>query len=159
MLLATIAATSALPNYKRGARRRHGDRNYFTECVCKYFPWDDISVEDDQFRTGQELRIAAAETLYDVFRCPLFHSGGLVAGGDTFSRLILVHPGHQDLSEAENRIEELAKQNSLRGQLILKIEATHCTLYLKDFYWCVRKLVELFLNDEDNVSQIIQHSV
>jgi hypothetical protein len=71
--------------------------------------------------------------------------------------LVKVHPGHLDPLEAEKRIEDLAKAPSLGGQVVLKLEFRRCTLYVDWLYWCVRKLVERFASDPENVKRIRHH--
>jgi hypothetical protein len=83
ILLATVGATSALDNHERTGKKRREDKWHFLNCLDKYFPWDCITIEDGEFRSNKDRRNAAAIALYEVFRCPLVHSGGLV---DNLSR-------------------------------------------------------------------------
>ena len=50
---------------KKGSR----DGDAFISCVRTFFPWECVSVEDDQYRTASAVRDAAALELYKVFCC------------------------------------------------------------------------------------------
>ena len=147
ILLATVGATSALDNHERTGKKRKGDRKHFLNCLDKYFPWDCISIEDGEFRSNKDRRDAAALALYDVFRCPLVHSGGLVDGLSRAPNVMKTHPGHADIAIAEKRIEELARAPSLEGQRLISLEYSRCVLHVNPFYWCVRRMVENYTRD------------
>jgi hypothetical protein len=159
MLLAVVAATSALPNYERDGKRRTSDGKHFVDCVRKYFPWESIRIKDDQYRTDSELVGAASDALYKVFRCPLFHSAGIVGSNDTACRLIKVHPGHADITMAEQRIIDLEQCTTLDGQVVIELRFHQYSLYIDYFYWYVRKLLERFAADPENARLIRQHSL
>jgi hypothetical protein len=158
MLLATVAATSALPNYQRYGQIRKHDKRHFTECLESYFPWEHVRVDDSEHRPDNELVKHTSEVLYANIRCPLFHSGGLVGGLDPALALVKTHPGHTELGRAEQRIEQLARYVTLNGQVFFKFEYRRNILYIDTFYWCVRKMVENFAADADNVKRIREHS-
>jgi hypothetical protein len=134
MLLATVAATSALPNYQRHGQIRRDDRKHFVACLDKYFPWEHVKVDDGEHRPEKERIKLTSEILYTNVRCPFFHSGGLVGGSDAGVCIAKIHPGHTELARAEERVEELARRPTLNGQVFFRIEYNRNILYVDYFY-------------------------
>ena len=145
MLLATVAATSALPNYQRDSQARKNDKKHFVACLENYFPWEHVKIGDCEHRPEDELIKQTSEILYTNVRCPFFHSGGLVGGSDPGIPIVKIHPGHTELAKAERRIEELARCPTLKRQVFFKIAYKRHTLYVDFFYWSVRKMVDALL--------------
>jgi hypothetical protein len=80
MTLLAISSASRLPIFdpvRNDKRRGTNDGKAFIECVRAFFPWSDVTIEDDQHRSINAMRDAAATELYKVFRNPLVHSGGV----------------------------------------------------------------------------------
>jgi hypothetical protein len=157
ILLATVGATSALDNHQRTGKKRRDDRKHFLNCLDRNFPWDCITIEDGEFRSDNDRRVAVAEALYDVFRCPLVHSGGLVDGLAQAPKVMKTHPGHADMAIAEKRIEELAQAPSLKGQRLISLEHRRCVLHVDSFYWCVRRMVENYTRDPQAGARLRAH--
>ena len=159
MMLATVAATAALRHPQRiwTGKGRNNDKVHFVECVNQCFPWDHVKVTDDQFRKDVEVRAIAATILYETFRCPLIHSAGIVGRSESRPRVVKIHPGHQDVVEAGKRVETLARASTLAGQIVLELQWQRCTLHVDSLYWCVRKLVERFAADPENVERVLEH--
>lgn len=154
MLLGTVAATSSLDNFQKAGANRKGDRAYFVDCLRSYFPWDQVSIEDGEFRAEEQKTDAAGIALYNVFRCPLFHSGGLTDQKSIMPVLIKTHPGHREIEVAEARIEQLARAETMGGQWIMRFEFNRCVLHLDPFYWCVRRMVENYARDPDRAIKL-----
>lgn len=157
MLLGTIAATSALDNFERTGKKRTGDKTEFVNCLRDHFPWNCVSIDDDKFRPQAELVQATCVTLYEVFRCPLFHSGGLVDSMATTPVIVKAHPGNKDIEVAEQRVAELARQTDLKGQCLMRMEFKRSTLYVDCLYWCVRRMVEQYSLDETHTRRLLKH--
>ena len=88
MTLLTIAAASSLRYFDLDANRKanhrkdttaKSDRDAFVECVETFFPWGNVTVVDDKYRPKSEHPSLAATELYEVFRNPLVHSGGMTS--------------------------------------------------------------------------------
>jgi hypothetical protein len=139
VLLATVAGVSAKLLHAPG--KGTGDR--FKECMTRFFPWDvdpPTGVSNDE----------AAKILYEIFRNPLVHYLGLNRASAPVVKFGQVFRGTDD---AENRVEELER-------LTVKPYSAPClvvtpekrVLWLHPFYWGVRKLVERWSRDADEVS-------
>ena len=121
MTLLAIAAASAIQHFDPKAnKKRGGDRAAFTNCVLRFFPWDHVTIADDQHRPKKELPKLVAAELYDVFRNPLVHSGGVTSKphlsgkiGDWYRTPTIVHvfPGLSSL-ENEKRVEDICTRHS-----------------------------------------------
>jgi hypothetical protein len=71
MTLLAIAAASAIRYFdpkKNKKPRLPLDRDVFRECVLKFFPWNCVTIGDDQHRPKTERPKLAADELYDVHR-------------------------------------------------------------------------------------------
>jgi hypothetical protein len=143
VLLATVSGISAKllhPPSKYSGKQ-------FQECLTRFFPWDidpPIGVSNEE----------AAKTLYEVFRNPLVHSLGLNGAGAPAVKIGHVLRGTDD---AENRVEELerlAVKPYANPSLVVTPERR--VLWLDPFYWGVRKLVERWARDADQVSHADQ---
>ncbi len=158
MTMLAIAATSCIrhfdPRKNKNARR---DRQSFTECVLQFFPWDHVTITDDQYRSGTDLKQAATDTLYDVFRNPLVHSGGVASNPQLSgkvsewyrtSTINHVFPGLETPEDNEQEIEKYCKHN-LSGDKLLELEAFRAVIHTRPLYWCTRKFIEAFAADVD----------
>lgn len=154
MMLLTIAAASAIrylnPNTNKKKSR---DRTSFIDCVSTFFPWDHVTIADDQHRSIWEQRKAAAVELYDVFRNPLVHSGGVtgkwhlsgvVGNWHRGARINHSFPGMASPQENEKQIADLCGMASCDGQMLIELTATASTVHTKPLYWCTRKMIEAF---------------
>lgn len=143
VLLATVAGISTqllhAPNKGTGER--------FKECFTRFFPWD---IDPPKGVSKDE----AAKILYEVFRNPLVHRLGLNRSSAPVVKIGQVFRGTDD---AETRVEELER-------LTLKPYSNPCLvvtpkrriLWLDPLYWGVRKLVERWSRDADEVSRADQ---
>src|SRR5439155_9781244 len=80
MTLLAISAASRLCIFdpvKNDKRKGTKDGEAFVGCVREFFPWSNVAIEDDQHRTRDATRDAAATALYRAFRNPLVHPGGV----------------------------------------------------------------------------------
>ena len=139
LLLGTIAASSALASFAKPGHKRKTDRADFINWAVKYFPWDQVHIKDDQFRTMRELPSIAAESMYETFRCPIFHTAGMVHVSLPIAELSKIHPRTLDMLENEKDVEELAKQQTFLGGQLLSLEYNRAVLSLDALYWCVRR--------------------
>ena len=164
MTLLTIAAVSVLRYVDLDANKKADhrkdktaktDRSAFIETVEKYFPWDHVTVEDDKHRPTSELPNLAAMELYEVFRNPLVHAGGMTSKPwfkcrtDDFYRspkINHVFPGLATPHGNEAAIADYCTV-ALCGDVLLKMEAFQSILYSRTLYWCTRKMIENFAAD------------
>ena len=157
MTLLAIAAASAIQHFDPKAnKKRGGDRAAFTDCVLKFFPWDCVTVDDDQHRSMSERPKLAADELYDVFRNPLVHSGGVTSTahlsgeiGHWYRTPKIAHV-FSGLSPQENEqaMEHYCKA-TLSGDMLIELEAFSSTVHTRPLYWCTRKMIEAFAADAD----------
>lgn len=159
MTLLAISAASRLRIFdpvRNDKRRGTKDGEAFVGCVREFFPWSDVAIEDDQYRTRDAMRDAAATELYKVFRNPLVHSGGVtgrahltgvIAKWHRTPKIAHVFPG---LSPAENEqaIEDYCNA-SLSGDKLIELEAFSSTVHTRPLYWCTRKMILAFAADAD----------
>ena len=157
MTLLTIAAASAIRHFdpKRNKNTKR-DRAAFTECVLEFFPWDVVTIRDDQHRPSCERRTAVASELYDVFRNPLVHSGGVTSKlhktgvvGDWYRAPKIVHafPGLASPQENEMTVAEYCAVTP-SGDILIELEAFSAKVHTRPLYWCTRKMIESFAADE-----------
>ncbi|MGI9506958.1 MAG: hypothetical protein ACR2RE_28280, partial [Geminicoccaceae bacterium] len=132
------------------------------DCVCKFFPWNRVTIEDDQYRPAHEQKWLATNELYSVFRNPLVHSGGMTSKphfankiGDWYRRPKIVHvlPGHASLAENEKALSDYCISN-LDGDVLMKLEAFSSSIYPRPLYWCARRMIESFATDGEVQSDI-----
>ena len=165
MTLLAISAASRLrlfdpvKNSKRAGTR---DGEAFIACVRMFFPWSDVTVEDDQHRTRDAMRDAAATELYKVFRNPLVHSGGVTGKAHLSGRIADWHRTPQichvfpGLSPEENERRVADSCDALlTGEMLMKLEAFASMVYTLPLYLCARRMVEHMSADE-KVQQEIQ---
>jgi hypothetical protein len=157
MTLLGIAAASAIRYFdpKRNKKPSGIDRKAFVGCVEQYFPWDQVTIDDDQHRpTGDRPKLAAAE-LYDVFRNPLVHSGGVTAAphlsgaiGAWFRAPTIAHvfPGLGTTHENEMAIAKYC-ETELNDDVLLSLEATRSIVFTRPLYWCARRMIERLAYD------------
>lgn len=165
MTLLAIAAASAIRHFDpKKTKKAGGDRAAFTGCVLRFFPWDYVTVKDDQHRPRSELPKLAADALYGVFRNPLVHSGGVTSKahlsgtiGDWYRTPHIAHvfPG---LSPQENdrAIEDYCNV-TLSGDVLIELEAFCSTVHTRPLYWCARKMIEAFAADAGVQADITKH--
>lgn len=143
MLLATVAGVSTkLYCPPEGECRYTGRR--FRNCLVRFYPWDidtldDISSED------------AAEALYKVFRNPLVHNLGLGDDDSRVRKIGMVFRGTDDAEKRVEKLERLTTKPYTKPCLVANDEKY--VLWLDPFYWGVRKMVERWANDAEQVAQ------
>jgi hypothetical protein len=139
VLLATVAGVSAKLLHAPG--KNHGSR--FQECLTRFFPWD---IDPPKGASNHE----AAKILYEVFRNPLVHRLGSNGGSGPGVKIGQVFRGAAD---AENKVEELERRTrkSYSNPCLVVTPQTR-VLWLDPFYWGVRKLVERWSRDTEEVS-------
>ena len=143
VLLATVAGVSAKLLHAPG--KGAGDR--FKECVTRLFPWD---IDPPTGISNNE----AAAILYAVFRNPLVHYLGLNRASAPAVKIGQVFRGTDD---AESRVEELERLTVKPYSVpCLVVTPEKRVLWLDPFYWGVRKLVERWCRDGDEVSHADQ---
>jgi hypothetical protein len=155
MTLLAIAATSAIQHFDpKVNKKRGGDRAAFTACVLRFFPWHHVTIADDQHRPVNELPKLAADELYDVFRNPLVHSGGVtgrahlsgtIAKWHRTPNITHVFPGLSP-KENEQAMEQYCNA-TLSGDRFIELEAFSSTVHTRPLYWCTRKMIEAFAAD------------
>ena len=130
-------------------RNARQDGQSFIECVEKYFPWEHVSVADGEHRPSNQISQIAARELYEVFRNPLVHSGGVVAKryGRRVAFIAHPYPGVATYKENETRIAEICKLDSYKNQRLLDIMADKSVVHTHPLYWCTRKMIEAFAAD------------
>lgn len=166
MTLLTIAAVSVLRYFDLDANRKadhrkdrtaKSDRDAFIETVENFFPWGNVTVEDDRYRPKAELPKIAATELYEVFRNPFVHAGGMTSKPwfkgktDEFFREPNINhtfPGLATQHENEAVISEYGEM-TLCGDPLLKMEAFRSVVYSRPLYWCTRKMIENFSADPE----------
>ena len=164
MTLLTIAAASSLRYFDLDANRKadprkdktaKSDKDAFVETIETFFPWGNVTVEDDQHRPKSQLPSLAAKELYEVFRNPLVHAGGMTSKPwfkgwtDDFFRSPKINhtfPGLATPHENETVIADYCGV-TLCGDVLLKMEAFQSTVYSRALYWCTRKMIENFAAD------------
>lgn len=156
MTLLTIAAASAIRYFDPKANKKtKADRKAFVECVLEFFPWDRVTIDDDQYRSISEQRQAAADDLYNVFRNPLVHSGGVTSKahlsgqvGNWYRSPRIVHtfPGLASPQENERAVADYCTAD-ISGAVLIELEAFSTTVYTCPLYWCTRKMIESFAAD------------
>jgi hypothetical protein len=143
VLLATVAGVST--QLLHAPRKGTGDR--FKECITRFFPWDidpPTGVSNDE----------AAKILYEIFRNPLVHRLGLDRASSHVVKIGQVFCGTDD---AETRVEQLERLTvKPYSHPCLVVTPERRVLWLDPFYWGVRKLVERWSRDADEVSHADQ---
>jgi hypothetical protein len=179
MTLLTIAAVSVLRYFDLDANRRadhrkdraaKSDRDAFIETVETFFPWGNVTIEDDKYRPKGEMPKLAALELYEVFRNPLVHVGGMTSkpwfkgrADDFFRTPKISHtfPGLATPRENEAVIADYCKE-TLCGDVLLRMEAFQSIVYSGPLYWCTRKMIENFAADpqvqQDIASRFFQRN-
>ena len=143
VLLATVAGVSTqlfhAPGKGTGAR--------FTECLVTFFPWDidpPTGVSNEQ----------AAKMLYEVFRNPMVHYLGLNKVTEPVVKIGQVFRGTDDAETRVEKLERLTVKPYSNPCLVVTSEKR--VLWLDPFYWGVRKLVERWSRDADQVAHADQ---
>ena len=147
MTLLAIAAASAIRRFdSRKNKNSAGDRKSFICCVRSYLPWSDVTIVDAKHRNEDAKLDAAAMQLYEVFRNPLVHSGGITGKAHVRAEFCHTFPGRETFEENESAIVELCHVTSLRSTLI-EMPAESSRLYTRPLYWCARRMIEAFAAD------------
>ena len=145
MLLTTVAGVSKwLFHTDKDDSGDNDSSGYkFKECLIRYFPWQIV-------RPACVPPEGAANILYEHFRNPLVHELGFHKRGSPNFKIIQPFPGTDDY---EKRIEELERltEEQITGNCPL-VTREERVLYLPEFYWGVRKLVERWSCDNTQVS-------
>ena len=138
VLLTTVAGVSELLLYTD----KINDSDKFKECLIRYFPWDIARP------TGVPPE-GAANILYKHFRCPLVHELGFHNRNEPIFQTVSPFPGSD---RAEKDIEELERltEESITEHCLL-VTRKKRVLYLHQFYWGVRKMVERWSYDDTQV--------
>jgi hypothetical protein len=152
MSLLAIAAASRLRIFdpvKNNKRAGTKDDDAFIGCVREFFPWSDVTIEDDQHRTRDAMRNAAAEELYKVFRNPLVHTGGATGKAHLSGKIAKWHrrptfmhvfPGGSP-EENERQIAERCTA-PLAGDMLIQLGAFTSIVHTLTLYLCARRMVE-----------------
>jgi hypothetical protein len=143
VLLATVSGIST--QLLHGPGKGTGTR--FKECVTRFFPWDvdpPTGVSNDE----------AAKILYEVFPNPLVHNLGLNGTSAPVMKIGQIFRGTDD---PETRVEELERLTvKPYSNPCLVVTPEKRVLWLDPFYWGVRKLVERWSRDTEQVSHADQ---
>lgn len=153
MTVLAFAAASAMRAYDplRG-RNAEPDAVSFRGFATAFMPWDHVSVEDDQHRSGVVLQAAAADALYLSIRNPLVHDGGLVVvrpGAAPLRPALQIRhrfPGRarpEELSE----LVDLCARPTLDGQPLMSLRHDRVEVHTRELYWCARRAIEAFARD------------
>lgn len=162
MLLMAIAALSTIPYFDPAANgvpkkingaTVPGDKDKFTACMLRYFPWGSVrGVDLDAEKACLAVPPAAenekaADKLYSLLRNPMMHSGGAVGRG--FPRLSFSSPfpGLGSFEENEHALCEWCAHSDLRGQRFLEYDTTAVKVDARTFYWATRRMIENFVAD------------
>ena len=139
VLLTTVAGASELLLHTD----KTGDADKFKDCLIRYFPWHVVRA----MGVSQE---GAANILYKHFRCPLVHELGFHKRNEPIFRTVQAFPGSD---EAEKNVEDLERltEDSITDHCLL-VTPQKRVLYLPQFYWGIRKLVERWSSDDTQVS-------
>ena len=144
LLLATVAGVST-KLFQVSEKKGTGER--FKECLIRYFPWDidpPTGVPCDK----------AAKILYQVFRNPMVHHLGLNKASDPVVEIGQVFRGTDDAEKRVEKLECLTVKPASEPCLV--VTSGKQKLWLDPFYWGVRKLVERWSRDVDQVSYAAQ---
>lgn len=143
VLLATVAGISTQLLHAPGK----GTGVRFKDCVTRFFPWD---IDPPKGVSNNE----AAKILYDVFRNPMVHFLGLNKAGDPVVKIGQVFRGTEDAEQRVEQLERLTVKPYSDPCLVVTPEKR--VLWLDSFYWGVRKLVERWSRDADEISHADQ---
>ena len=119
----------------------------FKNCLTAFFPWD---VDPPTGVSKEE----AAKILYGVFRNPLVHNLGLKKPTDPVVKIGQVFRGTDDAERRVEELERLAVKPYSDPCLVVTPEKR--VLWLDPFYWGVRKLVERWSRDSNEISHAHQ---
>ncbi len=151
MTLLSIAAASSIRHFIPSKNKNDkGDKAAFVECVSDYFPWESVTIKDDQHRPNSELPKIAAEELYHVIRNPLVHSGGVTSKphlsgkvGDFIRAPKISHifPGLALPHDNEKVVADYCDKD-INGEVLIELEACCAIVHTRTLYWCARKMIE-----------------
>lgn len=129
----------------------------FKETVEKFFPWEEEPSQD-------VLPKAAAGIIYDVFRNPLTHAGGLFFDWRGDQRFLIQKSysvkvkrwltKSTTMGHTEEWIENLENSSS-RPKIgpILKIEKDEKVLLVEGLYWSVRRMIQKLTDDKGRMTK------
>ena len=138
VLLTTVAGVSELLLHTD----KTSDADKFRECLTRYFPW--------QFARPKGISPeGAANILYKHFRCALVHELGFHKRGDPRFQTVMPFPGSDRADEDIEDLERLMDEPYTEHCVLVTPEKR--VLYLHQFYWGVRKLVERWSCDNTQV--------
>jgi hypothetical protein len=158
MTLLAVAGASAIRRFDlQRNKNSEPDGKSFIQCVSTYFPWEHVTILDDQHRDETTKHAVAAEQLYGVFRNPLLHCGGVVAKGFPRAKTCHICPGRETFEESEADIVELCGYSTLSRQVLLDMQVECSIVYTRPLYWCARKLIEAFAADPTVQADIKKH--
>lgn len=134
-----LAATAGISTQLYSGPGEVGVR--FKNCIVSFFPWHDNPAKG----ASEE---EAAKILYEVFRNPLVHNLGLNKASSHVVKVGQI----TNTDEAEERVEELERRADKPGSKPwLVVTEKKRVLWLDPFYWGVRRLVERWSRDADEV--------
>jgi len=148
-----MAVTSSVSVTLYDSKGESGD--LFKETVEKFFPWDEEPSKDVPPK-------AAAGIIYDVFRNPLTHAGGLFFDWRDDQRFLVQKsyyvkvkrwlPKNATTGQTEEWIESL-ESSSVRPEMgpILKVEKDKKVLLVEGLYWSVRRMIQRLTADTDRM--------
>lgn len=123
----------------------------FKSIVEELFPWDEEP-------SNNVPPIEAAGIIYDVFRNPLTHAGGLFVDWRGDQRFLVQKPyavevtrqqtQNKTTGHTEEWIEALEMASS-RPDMVptLKVEGAKKVLLVEGLYWCVRRMIQKLTDD------------
>jgi len=146
VLMAVISSVSTTLYDRNG---KSGD--LFKSIVEELFPWDEEP-------SNNVPPIAAACIIYDVFRNPLTHAGGLFVDWRGDQRFLVqksyavevtrLQTQNKTTGHTEEWIEalEVASSRPDMGPT-LKVEGAKKVLLVEGLYWCVRRMIQKLTDD------------
>jgi len=150
-----MAVTSSVSVTLYDSKGESGD--LFKETVEKFFPWDEEPSKDVPPK-------AAAGIIYDVFRNPLTHAGGLFLDWRDDQRF-LVQKSYSvkvkrwltkdaTTGHTEQWIKNL-ESSRVRPEMgpILKVEKDKKVLLVEGLYWSVRRMIQKLTDDKDRMAK------
>ena len=149
-----LAVTSSVSVTLYDSKGESGD--LFKETVEKFFPWDE--------EPSQVVPLKAAGIIYDVFRNPLTHAGGLFFDWRNDQRFLVQKSysvkvnrwltKNATMGHTEEWIENL-ENSSVRPDIgpILKVEKDEKVLLVEALYWSVRRMIQKLTDDKERMTK------
>ena len=118
----------------------------FKNCLISFYPWD----IDPPTGSSKE---DTSQILYKTFRNPLVHYLGAHKNKNT-QKIIRIAQIFRGTDDAELRVENLERCTvKPYSEPCLVVSEKNITLWLDPLYWGIRKLVERWASDADEVSK------